>query len=619
MIGGFIICGIVGFTNFNSKITKDESNQILRNMNKRIKKKWYEENYYEGEKICIGHNRLIENKQKMEQPMIYRFQDNIYIISCIGRIYNSKELRKKLIDNGFKFEGYSDTEVLAKGFVFYGYEVLKHLNGVFAFAIWNDDKQELFLARDHFGVKPLFYSIKNNEIIFSSEIKALFEFPSLYPRIDDVGVSELFGIGPAHTPGTTLFKDIKEVKPASYIIFNKNYLVKEKYWKFISKKHNDNFNDTCDKIKYLLKDSIKKQCPSNTNIGTFLSGGLDSSIISLYAEEQLESTEKLNTFSVDYKDNDKNFQKTDFQPNTDNDYINYASKELNTNHKRIELDTPELAEGLYEAMIARDLPGMADVDSSLLLLCKKVKPYIKIVLTGECADEIFAGYPWFFREDLLKSNTFPWSINIDDRQSIINSNISKKIDLRNYVDERYKKSLSEIDYSLYDSKDTIEKKKVSYLTMNWFMQTLLDRSDRMATFSGIELRVPFCDYRIAEYLWNIPWEIKAYNGREKGLLRFIMKGILPDKIVERKKSPYPKTWNPTYMEKVKNMLTKIMEKDDAPIKTLINESEIYSIIETNGNRFKRPWFGQLMTGPQLMAYLCQINMWLEEYQPRIEL
>ena len=618
LIGGFIICGIVGFTNFNSKITKEESNQILSNMNKKIKKIGQEETLLVEEKICIGHNRVMESEDNNEQPVICRFQDNKYLITCTGRIYNSLDLRKKLIDNGFKFDGDSDTEVLAKGFMFYGYEILKHLNGVFAIVIWNENKQELFLARDHFGVKPLFYAIKNNELIFSSEIKALFEFPSIYPSIDATGISELFGIGPAHTPGTTLFKDIKEVKPSSYIIFNKNYLVKEKYWKLTSIKHNDSFNDTCNKVEYLLRDSIEKQCASKMPLGTFLSGGLDSSIITFYAKEHLKNEGNINTFSVDYRDNDKNFKKSDFQPNSDNDYIDFASEQLNTNHRIIELDTPELAEKLYDAMIARDLPGMADVDASLLLLCKRVKPYIKIALTGECADEIFAGYPWFFRDDSLKSNTFPWSINIEDRQKMINTAISKKIDLKNYIDERYKESLSEVDFDEFDSKDTTEKKKISYLTMNWFMQTLLDRSERMATTAGIEIRVPFCDYRIAEYLWNIPWEVKAYNGREKGLLRYIMKGKLPDKIVERKKSPYPKTWNPTYTEKVKSMLIEVMEKHDAPIKRIIDENEIYSIIKTNGNRYSRPWFGQLMTGPQLMAYLCQINMWLEEYQPRIE-
>lgn len=270
-------------------------------------------------------------------------------------------------------------------------------------------------------------------------------------------------------------------------------------------------------------------------------------------------------------------------------------RKLNTNHKTIVLDTPELAKYLEDAMIARDMPGMADVDSSFLLFCKNVKKEATVSLTGECADEIFGGYPWFFREDALNSGTFPWSIAIDERQNILNPKISKEVNLKEYIDYRYNESLGEVEILDSDSKETAEKRKISYLTLNWFMQTLLDRSDRMAMYNGFELRVPFCDYRLAQYVWNIPWELKALNGREKGLLRYIMKDILPSEIVDRKKSPYPKTWNPTYLATVKNMLSEIMENKNAPINDLLNRDYILEILETNGKAFSRPWFGQLMT------------------------
>ena len=262
---------------------------------------------------------------------------------------------------------------------------------------------------------------------------------------------------------------------------------------------------------------------------------------------------------------------------------------------------------------------MADVDSSMLLFCKEIKKDVKVVLSGECSDEIFAGYPWFFREDALNSNTFPWSIALLERQNLLNENLAKKINLKEYVDIRYKQTLNKIEFLDIDSEETREKRKISYLTMYWFMKTLLDRTDRASMYNGLEVRVPFCDYRLVEYLWNIPWELKSLNGREKGLLRYIVKDILPSEIVNRKKSPYPKTHNPNYLEKVKNMLINIMNNKNAPIKMLLNEKYINEIIDTNGKSFSRPWFGQLMTGPQLMAYLCQVNMWLEKYEPRIEL
>lgn len=395
----------------------------------------------------------------------------------------------------------------------------------------------------------------------------------------------------------------------------------ECYWKLKSKIHTDNFKTTCEKVKYLLEDSINRQLISDVPLCTFLSGGLDSSIITTYANKYYNKKNLpiLNTFSVDYIDNDKNFVTSDFQPNSDNHYIDIMIKKLGVNHHTIYIDTPELVDALEDAMLARDFPGMADVDSSMLLFCKNVKKYATVALSGECADEIFGGYPWFFREDALTSGTFPWSIAITERQKLLNPLIGAKVNLKDYIDYRYNESLNEVEILDTDSSETAEKRKISHLTLNWFMQTLLDRSDRMAMYNGFEIRVPFCDHRLAQYVWNIPWEWKALKGREKGLLRYVCKDFLPSEIVDRKKSPYPKTHNPSYLTKVKSMLTEIMKNKNAPINNLLNRDYILDILDSNGSSFTRPWFGQLMTGPQLMAYLCQVNMWLEKYQPKIEL
>ena len=553
--------------------------------------------------------------------MIENFSHGDYVICYNGQIYNTKELRQTLEENGFKFKSYSDTEVLLKSYIYYGNDVVNHLNGIFAFAIWNEHKKELFLARDHFGVKPLFYTIQDDTLIFSSEIKGIFEYPNIEKVLDKQGICELFGIGPAHTAGTTVFKDIYEIKPAHFAVFNNSGFYTKRYWKLISKEHNDNLAQTSEKLKYLLNDAITRQLVSDVPLCTFLSGGLDSSIITKFAADfcEKEGLPPLDTYSIDYVDNDKNFVKSDFQPNSDNYYIKLMSKNLHTKHHNIVIDTPELSEYLEDAMIARDTPGMADIDSSLLLFCKNVKKEMTVSLTGECADEIFGGYPWFFRADSLNSNTFPWSIALDERQNLLNSEIGKNVNLKDYIDFRYKESLDEVEILDTDSEETAQKRKISHLTLNWFMQTLLDRSDRMAMYNGFELRVPFCDYRLAEYVWNIPWEMKALNGREKGLLRYVCRDFLPAEIVDRKKSPYPKTHNPNYLIKVKGMLSKIMEDKNAPINNLLNRDYILDILDTDGTAFSRPWFGQLMTGPQLMAYLCQVNMWLERYEPRIEI
>lgn len=616
------MCGFVGFTNL-FKDFSTEDNIAIKEMTKSLAHRGPdEENFFTSTHTNLGHRRLIILDAKNgKQPMSCTYNNTTYTIVYNGQLYNANDIRKDLIDLGYEFNGYCDTEVILKAFVEYGTTIFNKFNGIFSFAIWNDSKKELTLVRDHFGIKPLYYSIIDNTIIFSSEIKSILKYPGFQVAIDAEGISELFGIGPAHTPGTCVFKNIFEIKPAHFGIFNAYGFKSYRYWKMETKEHKDDFETTCTKIHNLLDDSIKRQLVSDVPLCAMLSGGLDSSIIVAYASNYFKKNNlpPLKTLSIDYVDNDKNFVKSDFQPNSDNYYINIMQKTFNTNHTNIIIDTPELADALKDAMIARDFPGMADVDSSLLLFCKHIKNHATVALSGECSDEIFAGYPWFFREDALKSGTFPWSIAINERQKLLNENLRSKINLKDYIYFRYNESISEIEFSYSDSEETKEKRIISYLTINWFMQTLLDRSDRMSMYNGLELRVPFCDYRLVEYMWNVPWEMKALNGREKGLLRYVVKDLLPEEIVNRKKSPYPKTHNPTYLKAVKQMLTQITNNPNAPINNLLDKKYILDILNTDGKAFARPWFGQLMTGPQLMAYLCQVNMWLEIYNPKIEL
>ncbi len=615
------MCGIVGFINYKKELPNKQN--IINTMTQTLSNRGPdEEGLYLNNNVALGHKRLIViDPQGGKQPMLQRFSQGEYAIIYNGQIYNTKELRENLIENGFTFYGHSDTEVLLKSYIHYGKDVVNYLNGIFAFAIWNTKTQELFMARDHFGVKPLFYTEFDGGLIFASELKAIFKYPNFEKVIDAQGISELFGIGPSHTPGFTIYKNVYEIKPAHFAVYNKSGLHIEQYWKLESKRHLEDFDETCNHLDFLLKDAISRQLVSDMPICTFLSGGLDSSIITKFTSDYLQKEDMapLDTYSVDYVDNDKNFVKSDFQPNSDNYYIDLMNENSYSKHHTVMLDTPELASSLKEAMCARDMPGMADVDSSLYLFCKEVKKEKTVSLMGECADEIFGGYPWFFREDSLNSGTFPWSIAKSERTQLLNPSISSKVNLNDYIDFRYNQSLSNVEILDTDSFDTAEKRKISYLTITWFMQTLLERADRMSMANGFEVRVPFCDYRLAQYMYNVPWEMKAYKGREKGLLRHIMKGVLPDEIVNRKKSPYPKTFNPTYLATVKGMLTEIMKDSSRPINSLLNRDFILDILNTDGKAFTRPWFGQLMTGPQLMAYLCQVDMWLDEYAPRIEL
>lgn len=574
------------------------------------------EYYFTNANLFYENHCILNNYTK--DIFTLKLENNLYSIVFLGNIFNLKNL----IENS-SFDCYSnkEEEFILKSYLENNLSNLHDFNGNFTFVIWDSREKKLLFARDHMGVKPFYYSIVNNTFYFSSSLDELLKFNEIKRIINSQGILELFGLGPAHTPGTTLFKNVYELRPAHLGIFNNSGLHLNKYWALKSKKHLDDFETTCDKISYLLEDSINQQMPTTNDFCTMLSGGLDSSIITAYASKYCiqNNLPDLKTISVDYVDNDKNFVKSDFQPNSDNYYIDIMKKTFNTNHKTVFIDTPELANSLENAMEARCLPGMADIDSSLLLFCKAIKKDFNIAISGECSDEVFSGYPWFFREDALDSNTFSWSLALSERQEILNPSIGSKINIKEYVDFRYNESLDEINFDENDSIDTVIRKRITHLTYDWFMQTLVDRAERIANYTDLKVLVPFCDYRLVEYLWNIPWEIKAYQGREKGLLRHIVKDLLPQEIVERRKSPYPKTHNPTYLSSVKVMLTDILNDSNSPVLNLINKDFVQNIIDTDGKSFTRPWFGQLMTGPQLMAYLIQINMWLQKYQPKLEI
>ncbi len=616
------MCGIVGFTNYSNNIKNP--NVLLENMTKKLFARGMDDfGHYisDNNKVFLGHRRLaIIDIDGGKQPMTFENKKGKYTIVYNGEIYNYNELRKFLSESGVNLETRSDTEMVVKAYMLMGADCLSHLEGIFAFVIYEHISGKIFLARDHIGVKPLFYTEHASDIFFASEIKSILEYKEIDRIIDKKGVCELLGLGPVRNIGSTLFKDIKEVKPGHYVIFNGQKIEEKRYYKLQSKEHTDNIDVTIQKVRSLVEKSVIDQLIADVDVGIFLSGGVDSSIItSIVANNMKDSKEKIKTFSVDYVDNDINFKSSDFQPKRDNEFIDIMIKKYNLNHKYIVIDNKELYNALYKAMLARDMPAMADIDSSLLLFCKEVNKEVKVALSGEFADEIFCGYPWFYREDALSSKTFPWSINLKQRQDIINKELSKNIDIEKYVNGIYKSAIKEVPLENTYNEDDIEMKQLSFLTMSYFGATLLDRSDRMSMANNLEIRVPFTDYKLIEYIYNIPWSIKNYGDMEKGILREAFKEVLPKEILNRKKSPYPKTHNPTYTNMVTDMLITIIEDENNRIKELVDIDYVMSIIKGEEKDYIRPWFGQLMTRTQLMAYLIQIEMWLKEYDIKIDM
>lgn len=614
------MCGIAGMCDFhqNFTATEDEKHRHLDTLISMRRSIAHRGNDQSGEWISmhagLSHTRLsIRDIKNGIQPMV----KNQYVIVYNGEIYNTDELTKKLKNRGYDFETTCDTEAILYAYMEYGCECVKHLNGIFAFAVWDGRRQQLFLARDHAGVKPLFYTTQDGMLVFGSEPKALFAHPAINPEVDLDSFRQIFGVGPARTQGCGVFKNVYEIPAGYYAVYNEDGLYLQKYWDIVSREHTDSYERTVEKVSYLVRDSIKRQMISDVPVCCFLSGGIDSSIVTAIAADVMERDgSRLNTFSFDFAGNDQYFQANSFQPERDRPYVDKMLSHIDVHHTYLQCEEYELADLLEEAVCAKDLPGMADVDASMLYFCRLVKRDNKVALTGECADEIFGGYPWFYREDLLQGEGFPWSKKMDVRECLLQDDFIKKLDLENYVHDQYEASIRKVPALYGESPEEAKRREIAYLNIKWFMQTLLDRMDRTSMYSGLEARVPFADHRIIEYVFNVPWEMKRKNGVEKSLLRDALKDVLPEELLMRKKSPYPKTYDPKYEKLLKQKLTEILSKPDAPIHALIDTDKMRRFMEAPAE-YGKPWFGQLMAAPQLLAYMFQINQWLEKYQPKI--
>lgn len=547
------------------------------------------------------------------QPMTLDCGSESFVLIYNGELYNTAELRNELVRLGHTFLTRSDTEVLLHAYAEWKSDCTDRLNGIFAFAVWERHSGRLFFARDRMGVKPFFYAVRNGSFIFASELKTLLLHPDVKPEIDRSGLMQIMLLGPGRIPGDGVFKDVKELSAGErgYCNSADGSLKTELYWKLRDREHTDTFEQTVERVRYLVLDSIERQLVSDVPVCTFLSGGLDSSIISAAADRYFTARgERLKTVSVDYADNAKYFKASKFQPNSDSEYIKIMSDSLNAEHHLILLDTPELVQALYSAVDARDLPGMADVDSSLLLFCGRIKEIATVALSGECADEIFGGYPWYRDKTIREREGFPWAQSTAWRAGFFRSELLDGEDPSEFVQSYYRATVEDTDILPNRGKIELRMREMMNLNIKWFMQTLLDRKDRMSMYNSLEVRVPFCDHRIAEYLYSVPWDFKDHNGYEKGLLREAMRGLLPDEILWRKKSPYPKTHNPAYFKAVSEELGRIVSDPSAPLLKIAKKEALEELMHQESSV---PWYGQLMTAPQTIAYFLQLNYWLEKY------
>lgn len=608
------MCGIGGFVDYERDARR--GGPILHGMKRTLTPRGPDaEGTYFDEDAALVHRRLIVidpegGKQPMHSP------DRNTIIIYNGELYNTPELRTELMSRGHEFVGHSDTEVLLHAYLEWKTDAFARLNGIFAFAIWEKRERRLTLCRDRLGVKPLFFAPIRNGLTFGSTIDTVLCHPEIEPALDEDGLRTLLLLGPARPPESGVFRQIKSLLPGHFAVLTPENFTDHVYWQLEAHEHEDDLPTTIERTHTLICDAARRQLVSDVPLACFLSGGLDSSILSmLAAKDYATRSETLHTWSVDYRDNDKYFTKSIFQPNSDDSYIDQMVDFLGTHHHRVVLEPEALCAALLPATDARALPGMADVDSSLLLFCAAVKRGgTTVCLSGECADELFGGYPWYHREEILFEDTFPWSRSIGLRLGLLTPDAVRNGE--EFVRQHYRDTCDRAPKLSSDDKKAARMREMFVLNLDWFMATLLDRKDRMSMYSGLEVRVPFCDHRIVEYAYNMPWDFKSLEGREKGIVRRAFANELPKEIVYRKKSPYPKTFHPVYTRLCADYVRRIFEDNTSVAASLFDRNAVQKLMQ-RPESLAEPWFGQLMRTPQIFAYIIQLDRWFRHYHVKI--
>ncbi|WP_445529924.1 asparagine synthase (glutamine-hydrolyzing) [Streptomyces cyslabdanicus] len=534
---------------------------------------------------AMGHRRLaIIDLPGGVQPMTQDTPDGDVVLVYSGEAYNYTELRDELRHRGHRFRTDSDTEVVLRGYLEWGAELPEHLNGMFAFAIWDGRSESLLLIRDRMGIKPLYYFPTEDGVLFGSEPKAVLANPMVPRSVDMEGLRELFSR--AKTPGHAVWAGMKEVEPGTVVTVERSGLRARPYWQLRAAEHTDSRQDTVARVRELLEDIVRRQLVSDVPRCVLLSGGLDSSAITALAVEQMRGKERVRSFAVDFVGQSENFIPDGLRSTPDTPYVHDVVEHAGTEHQDIVLDPEGLADPSVRAAAvrSRDLPmGLGDLDQSLLLLFRAIREHSTVALSGESADEVFGGYAWFHDPAARDAGTFPWLAALERQHgrggsSLLEPELRERLDLRGYLQWRYQEALAEVP-RLGGESDPLERRmrEVCYLHLTRFVRMLLDRKDRLSMATGLEVRVPFCDHRLVEYVFNTPWSLKTFDGREKSLLRAATQDLLPRSVVERVKSPYPSTQDPAYVVALQRQVRDLLSSNGSPALDLLDRGRLREV------------------------------------------
>jgi asparagine synthase (glutamine-hydrolysing) len=580
------MCGIAGCVSYNSDLGfhKDVIAAMTETMARRGPDAggvWIDRH------VGLGHRRLaIIDLAGGVQPMQAEEQGStIASLIYTGEVYNFVELRDELRQLGHRFKTRSDTEVVLRGYLQWGDEVVERLNGMFAFAIWDVRTEELLLVRDRMGVKPLFYYPTADGVLFGSEPKAILAHPKVQPRVNKDGFREILVL--AKNPEATIYAGMREVRPGQVVRVNRNGLTKRRYWMLAAREHEDDLPRTIKTVTELLEDIVQRQIVADVPLCSLLSGGLDSSTVTAMAQRATADRQggPIRSFSVDFADHGAAFVASELHKSSDTPFVRDFVAHVGCDHTEVVLDSRELANrDLNRAVMqASDFPLSlsGDIFASLYRLFQAVRAESTVALSGESADEVFGGYPWFHDPKAVDAATFPWLATTGNTfagTQVLDPDLLDRLDLPGFQADSYAQAMAETP--LLKGEDAVERRmrEISYLHLTRFVQFLLDRKDRMSMAVGLEVRVPFCDHRLVDYVFNIPWHLKTFDGREKSILRAAARELLPSSIVERQKSPYPSTQDPAYEKAVRADVAEILADRSHPATSLLNRKVIEDML-----------------------------------------
>ncbi|GAA0475228.1 asparagine synthase (glutamine-hydrolyzing) [Streptomyces olivaceiscleroticus] len=568
---------------------------------------------------ALGHRRLaIIDLPGGRQPMTVDTDDGPVVMVYSGEAYNFTELRKELASRGHRFVTDSDTEVVLHGYLEWGEAVAERLNGMYAFAIWDSREQKLVMIRDRMGIKPFYYYATDDGVLFGSEPKAILANPQISPTVTLDGLRELFAF--VKTPGHAVYDGMREVEPGTVVTLTRNGLRTRVYWALETRRHTDDQDTSIAHVRSLLDDIVRRQLVADVPRCTLLSGGLDSSAMTALAAQQLAAEDKtVRSFAVDFVGQTENFTPDALRDTPDTPFVHDVARASGTEHQDIVLNSDQLADPEVRSKMirARDMPmGFGDMDASLYLLFKAIREHSTVALSGESADEVFGGYKQFFDPKAREADTFPWLVqfaeHFGDDGNILTDSVTKAMDLGSYIQDSYDTAIADVQRLDGESDFEYRMRKICYLHLTRFVRVLLDRKDRASMAVGLEVRVPFCDHRLVEYVYNTPWTLKSFDGREKSLLREATADVLPKSVYDRVKSPYPSTQDPKYAIALQGHIKDLLAKPSHPVFDLVSRDWLQRAVKVDVPQITQ-------ASRRGLERTLDLALWMDMYSPTITL